>query len=97
MSDPTPIKAPRLARIPAHPRRALHIETVGRQHHHADACEGGARSTSDSAHCSKQPPTPDTSASSGSRTLPAKKSKGHLIRTWKRTRKAIPAHVRGGA
>ena len=81
MSDPTQIKALDWHGFPAHPRRALPIETVERQHHPRRRLRGVQVDPSDSAHCSKPPPTPDTSALVGAENAAREESKGHLIRT----------------
>ena len=93
MSDPTPIKALDWHGFLRIPRRALHIETVERQHHPRRRLRGCA----DRPQATRR--TVQAAADAGYIRLVGvenaarEESKGHLIRTWKRTRKAIPAHV----
>ena len=90
--DPTPIKAldwHGFLRILA----ALPIETVERQHHPRRRLRGCRSTPSDSAHCSKSRRRRRIHPPRRGRERAREESKGHLIRTWKRTSTAIPAHV----
>mgnify|MGYP001294245917 FL=1 len=93
MSDPTPIKALDwhgfLRILAAHsPSKPLSANTI-----HADACEGVQIDPKRLGALFKAAADAGYIRHVGYDNAARDASKGHLIRTWRRTHKVIPAHV----
>lgn len=93
MSDPTPIKPLDwhgfLRILAAHsPSKLLSANTI-----HADACEGVQIDPKRLGALFKAAADAGYIRLVGAENAAREESKGHLIRTWKRTSTAIPAHV----
>jgi hypothetical protein len=93
MTDPTPTKPLDwhgfLRILSAHePRTTLSANTI-----HADACAGVQIDPKRLGALFKAAADAGYIRLVGAENAAREESKGHLIRTWKRTRKAIPAHV----